>query len=100
MEKYEVLISDPGRQDLEDIYDFVLNESQTNEIAERFVRKIEALVLSLSEMPQRGMPRRTGRYAGKGYRQLFISHYVAIYRIDEINKQVIVLAVRSTRAGH
>ena len=32
--------------------------------------------------------RMEGRYAGKGYRQLLIDNYIAVFRIDEATKTV------------
>ncbi|MBE6106960.1 MAG: type II toxin-antitoxin system RelE/ParE family toxin [Anaerovibrio lipolyticus] len=38
--------------------------------------------------------RLTGRYSGKGYKQLLIDNYVAIFRIDEAEKIVWVVTVQ------
>ena len=45
-------------------------------------------------MPYRCPERRTGVYANKGYRQLFIKHYTVIYRVDEESKTVLIVTVR------
>lgn len=45
-------------------------------------------------MPRRCPERKTGAYAGKGYRQLLIKNYTAIYRIDEEHRTVVVVTVR------
>ena len=38
--------------------------------------------------------RLVGRYAGKGYKQLIIDNYIAIYKIDERSKKVFVVTVQ------
>ena len=38
--------------------------------------------------------RNEGRYAGKGYRQLIIDNYMAIFRIDEPRKIVYVVTIQ------
>ena len=35
-----------------------------------------------------------GRYAGKGYRQLLIDNYMAIFRIEEKKKTVHVVTIQ------
>ena len=35
-----------------------------------------------------------GRYAGKGYKQLVIDNYIAIYKIDENKKRVYVVTIQ------
>jgi toxin ParE1/3/4 len=35
-----------------------------------------------------------GRYAGKGYKQLIIDNYLAIFKIDENKKTVYVVTVQ------
>ena len=38
--------------------------------------------------------RNEGRYAAKGYHQLLIDNYIAIFRIDEPNKTVYVVTIQ------
>lgn len=64
------------------------------ETALGMVDKIEKEILSLEEMPYRFPERKTGAYANKGYRQLFVCNYTVIYRIDEKRRQVIVITIR------
>ena len=62
------------------------------------VEELEAQILSLETMPYRCAERRTGAYAGKDYRQLFVKNYTVIFRIDEKEKQVIIVTVRYSRS--
>lgn len=64
------------------------------ETALGMVDKIEKEILALEEMPYRFPERKTGAYANKGYRQLFVGNYTVIYRIDEKRRQVIVITIR------
>ncbi len=45
-------------------------------------------------MPYRCPERKRGVYANRGYRQLFVENYTAVFRIDEVKKTVIVVTVR------
>ena len=44
--------------------------------------------------PSAHQDRQVGKYAGRGYKQLLIDNYVAIYKIDEQNKTVYVVTVQ------
>ena len=48
------------------------------------------------EMPYRGSIRRTGAFANRGYRQVFVKNFTIVYRIDEAKKMVVIVTVRYT----
>lgn len=50
--------------------------------------------MDLEAFPQSHQERNEGRYAGKGYRQLLIDNYMAIFRIDEVNRTVYVVTIQ------
>ena len=50
--------------------------------------------MNLDTFPQSHHERNEGKYAGKGYRQLLIDNYIAIFRIDETNKTVFVVTIQ------
>lgn len=62
------------------------------------VETLETQILSLETMPYRCGERRIGAYAGKGYLQLFVQNYTVIFRVDEKQKQVIVVTVQHVRS--
>ena len=53
-------------------------------------------ILSLDEMPYRGSIRRTGAFANRGYRQIFVKNFTIVCRIDEAKKIVVIVTVRYT----
>lgn len=59
-----------------------------------FVKICISRFLSLDTFPQSNQERNEGRYAGKGYRQLIIDNYMAIFRIDEPRKIVYVVTIQ------
>lgn len=59
-----------------------------------FIELLEEEILSLENMPYRCSERKIGRYANKGYRELFVKNYIIIYRISEINKYVTIVTVK------
>lgn len=56
--------------------------------------RIKKAILSLDTFPQSHQERNEGRYAGKGYGQLIIDNYMAIFRIDEPRKIVYVVTIQ------
>ena len=96
MDKYNISLTSRALRDLDDIYVYIAQTLLVPETALGLVDKIEREILSLEEMPYRFPERKTGAYANKGYRQLFVCNYTVIYRIDEIHRQVIVVTIRYT----
>ena len=45
-------------------------------------------------MPERGAVRRSGIYANRDYRQLFVGNYIIVYRVKKEEKQVHIVTVR------
>ena len=94
MVKYQVKITPQAFHDIDMIYDYIARHLLEPGTANNLVDEIEAGIFSLEEMPNRGAPRRIGNYANKGYRQLFIKNYTIVYRVDETEKQVIIVTVK------
>lgn len=94
MVKYQVKITPQAFRDIDMIYDYIARHLLEPGTANNLADEIEAGIFSLEEMPNRGAPRRIGNYANKGYRQLFIKNYTIVYRVDETEKQVIIVTVK------
>ena len=94
MVKYQVKITPQAFRDIDMIYDYIARHLLEPGTANNLIDEIEAGIFSLEEMPNRGAPRRIGNYANKGYRQLFIKNYTIVYRVDETEKQVIIVTIK------
>ena len=94
MGKYNVSLTSRALRDLDGIYVYIAQTLLVPETALEMVDKIEKAILSLEEMPCRFPKRKTGAYANKEYRQLFVGNYTVIYRIDEKHRHVIVITIR------
>ncbi|MBD5472160.1 MAG: type II toxin-antitoxin system RelE/ParE family toxin [Lachnospiraceae bacterium] len=94
MDKYNVSLTSRALRDLDDIYVYIAQTLLVPETALSLVDKIEKEILSLEEMPYRFPARKTGAYANKSYRQLFVGNYTVIYRVDEKHRQVIIVTIR------
>ena len=96
MAKYTVKLMQRASSDLDDIYNHIADDLKETGTAEKMADSLEEAILSLNEIPYRGSIRRTGAFANRGYRQLFVKNFTIVYRIDEARKMVIIVSVRYT----
>ena len=94
MDKYKVKINPRAIRELDHIYEYIANEKLAPENAQGQVDRIKKSILSLDTFPQSHQERNEGRYDGKGYHQLLIDNYIAIFRIDEPHKTVYVVTIQ------
>lgn len=94
MDKYSVKLMSRALRDLDDIYDYIAHTLIEPETALDLVGQIESAILSLEMMPHRCPERKRGAYANRGYRQLFVRNYTAVFRVDEAKKTVMVVTIR------
>ena len=94
MDKYSVKMMSRALRDLDGIYGYITGALKEPGTALKLVGRIEEAILSLENMPHRCPERKRGVYVDRGYRQLFIENYTAIFRIDEKSKVVIVVTIR------
>lgn len=94
MDKYKVKVNPRAIRDLDNIYEYIASEKLAPENAKGQVKRIKESILGLDTFPQSHQERNEGRYAGKGYRQLVIDNYIAIFRINEPQKTVYVVTIQ------
>lgn len=94
MDKYKIKLNPRSIRELDSIYEYIANEKWAPENAKGQVDRIKKAILNLDTFPQSHQERNEGRYAGKGYRQLLIDNYIAIFRIDENSKTVYVVTIQ------
>jgi toxin ParE1/3/4 len=98
LNKYAVKLLSRAYRDLDSIYAYIAKSLQDPSTAQKLLDSLEEAIFGLEELPRRGAPRKTGVHANKGYRQLFIKNFTVIYRVDESNKQVIIVTVRYSKS--
>lgn len=94
MDKYEVMLYPKAFRDIDDIYAYIALEKQAPENAKAQTDRIWDAIKGLEYMPDSHQDRLVGRYANKGYKQLIIDNYIAIFKIDESTKRVFVITVQ------
>jgi toxin ParE1/3/4 len=94
MDKYHVRLYPRAFRDIENIYKYIMSEKLSPENAKKQTDRIIAAIESLEIFPESHQERLEGRFIGKGYRQLLIDNYLAIYKIDDKNKIVYIITVQ------
>lgn len=94
MDKYKVKVNPQAIRELDLIYDYIAKEKMSPENARRQADRIKNAILGLDIFPQSHQKRNEGRYADKGYRQLLVDNYIAVFRIDEARKIVYVVTIQ------
>lgn len=94
MDKYEVLLYPKAFRDIDDIYAYIAIEKLSPENAKGQTDRIWDAIKTLEYLPESYQDRLVGRYAGKGYKQLIIDNYIAIFQVDKKAKKVFVVTVQ------
>ncbi len=88
--KYSVDILPKANEALDHIYRYYYEESCEQAVADQVIGEIETAILALEDFPKAHPVSRIQRLAKKGYRNLIIGNYIALYKIDEKTKTVTV----------
>ena len=91
--KYELILTDKARLDLEDIYYYISKSLMADKAAENLINKIENSILRLENMPESCNIIIGLKEKNKVYRKLIINNYIVIYRIDETNLKVYIIRI-------
>lgn len=96
--KYAVNLLPRAYRDLNGIYTYIAETLIEPGIAAKMAESLEEAIFSLETMPRRGVLRKTGAYANRGYRQLFVGNFTVIYRIEESRKRVLIITIRYSKS--
>ncbi|MFV0519361.1 MAG: type II toxin-antitoxin system RelE/ParE family toxin [Lachnospirales bacterium] len=99
MDRYSVKLLSMAYKNLDEIYEYISEELLSEQSAENLIDDLEEAILSLETMPNRGAKRRNGIFANKGYRQIFVRNFIIVYRVDDENKEVVVVTVKYSKSG-
>ena len=94
MDKYSVKLYQKAFADLDGIFAYIALEKQSPENAQGQTDRIWKALKSLDTFPQSHQERTEGKYAGRGYRQLLIDNFIAIFKINEKEKIVHVITIQ------
>lgn len=94
MDKYKVNLNALAYRNLDEIFSYIAFDLQSPINAKKQTYRLWQSLKTLEIFPQSHQQRNIGKYAEKGYRQLLIDNYIAIYKIDEDNKIVNIITIQ------
>ena len=94
MDEYKVLLYPQAYRDIEEIYMYLAFNKLAPDAAKGQTDRIKEAIELLSAFPNAHQDRLEGKFAGKGYKQLLIHNYMAIYKVDDAEKIVKVITVQ------
>lgn len=94
LDRYAVKFYARALRDMDSIYAYIAEQLLSPEVAQEMIASFEKAICSLEQMPERGALRTIGQFAQSGYRQLFVKHYVIVYRVLKDKKEVHIVTVR------
>ncbi|MFW2374821.1 MAG: type II toxin-antitoxin system RelE/ParE family toxin [Gammaproteobacteria bacterium] len=96
MKKYQVRLTSEAEKDIEDIYDYIAKKD-TLQNAEHVLDKLQQLILTLDETPERGhYPPELSRQGIKEFREVIFKTYRVICEVAG-NKAIVHLCVDGRR---
>lgn len=94
MGNYTLKLTKRAFRDIDGIFQYIASEKLSPENAQGQTNRIWKALKTLTVFPQSHQERNEGQYAGKGYRQLIIDNYIAIFRIDDEEKVVYIITIQ------
>ena len=87
---YEVVLTADAQQDLQELYDYIA-ENDASSKADHVLDRIDKLLTSLANMPERGAWTKELVALGiREYRETYFKPYRVIYRVTQIDKRHMV----------
>lgn len=94
MNRYSVMLYPKAFRDIDDIYAYIALDKLSPKNAKGQTDRIWEAIKTLEQLPEAHQDRLVGRYAGKGYKQLTIDNYVAIFKVNKDQKKVFVVTIQ------
>ena len=89
---YKIILTDTAKEELQGIYEYISNKLLEKQIAKKLMNKIEQNIMKLEQNPYL-YSKVCVKPHNDTYRRLIIDNYVALYDIEENEKQVIIYRI-------
>ena len=94
---YEILRTDIANEDLRSIIYYIADDSGSINIALDYLDKIEKGIRQLSQFPYMGLMPKYKTLKMQNYRVLLIKMHLIFYKVNEINKSIIIYRILSSK---
>ena len=90
---YQITRTEKADNQLRDLIYYNADDSGNIEVALNYLRKLENAIMRLIDFPESGSIPRYAILRKQGFRVLIIEKHLAFYKVNHINKEVIIYAV-------
>ena len=90
---FDVKLSEQADRDLREIYDYITFELQSQENADAQLNRIEKMILSLEEMPERFRQYDKEPWRSRGLRIVPVVNYLVAYILELVTRRVTIIRV-------
>lgn len=97
---YNVILSNDANNDINQIVIFIRTESGSLKVARKYFDKLETAILSLNKFPERGSNPRYKILRNQGFKFIVVESHLVFYKINEVNKNVIVYRVLHNKSAY
>ena len=97
--KFKILRTDKAEEQLREIIFYIADDSGDADIALGYLDKIETAINRLQDFPESGSGS-IPRYSilkKQGYRVVIVERHLVFYKINEVDKTVIIYAIMDSR---
>ena len=90
---YRVRVTDSAERDLDEILTYIAEKLAAPQAAADFADALEERYTALEEHPLMFELSRNERLTGMGYRRFVVGSYVALYRVNEERREVMIARI-------
>ena len=90
---YKILRTDKAEEQLREVIFYIADDSCNVDIALEYLEKIETAIYRLQEFPESGSIPRYSILKKQGYRVVIVERHLVFYKINEVEKLVIIYAI-------
>lgn len=98
--QYKILRTDKADEQLREIIFYIADDSGSVDIALNYLNKIETAIKQLETFPLTGSIPRYSILRKQGYRVLIVEKHLIFYKVNEIEKMVVVYAIVDSRRNY
>lgn len=90
---YHIHFTPMAEDDLETIYDYISRELFADSAAKKLMAKFDKKIMLLKQMPYSSPKCMDGNLCRRGFRKLIVDNYVALYRVNDEIKEVLIFRI-------
>ncbi|WP_218970601.1 type II toxin-antitoxin system RelE/ParE family toxin [Alkalihalobacterium alkalinitrilicum] len=90
-DKYKIKLTPISYEDLDEIYDYIVNDLHNEVAADNLLDNIETNIMRLRDFPFSCSFVRNEILKDKGYRKLIVDNYIVFHQVREAEKEVVIM---------